>query len=315
MATKTFLPVDVWGENPIVVSAEARTYGLLRLCVLSLKDKNKHTLTLDGGARVTAPDCAVQSNSDHKKGLSGKHLTILVSSYTCTSGGYEGPGSVFLPLPETDCPVIDDPLEDREPPAVGSCDFTDIEFKDGFHHIQPGHYCGGLEIKDDAQVTAEPGTYVISGDKLKVEKNASLRGEGVSFYFAGEDATFEFKDEALVELSAATDGPLAGMLFFEDRAVKKERDFKISSDSVKKLIGTIYLPRGVFKASANDEDILPPPGAPLEIIGAASTYTIIVANMIELDGVNLVINSDYGASEVPVPAGVGPNSSTVRLSK
>jgi len=32
-----------------------------------------------------------------------------------------------------------------------------------------------------------------------------------------------------------------------------------------------------------------------------------------LKGVNLVINADYASSDVPIPAGVGPNSSQVRL--
>jgi hypothetical protein len=313
MVSKPFLPVNVWGENPIVVSAEAHTYGMQRLCVLSLKDKKKETLKLDGAARVTAPECAVQSNSKHQKGLSGKHASVLVSAYTCTSGGYEGQGGAFVPLPETDCPSIDDPLADREPPAVGGCDFTKVEIKEGSRTLQPGHYCDGLKIKDDAQVTLAPGIYIISGDKLKVEGRASFRGEDVSFYFADEDATFEFKDEGLVELSATTEGPLAGILVFQSRDLKKEKEFKISSNAVHKLIGTIYLPRGVLNASANDEDLLPPPGAHLEIVGAASTYTIIVADTIKLNGVNLVINSDYGASEVPVPLGLGPNSSNVQL--
>jgi hypothetical protein len=108
---------------------------------------------------------------------------------------------------------------------------------------------------------------------------------------------------------------MAGILFYEDRTAKAGRNFKISSDSVKKLIGTIYLPQGIFKASATEEGVIRDPGAPLEIIGEASTYTIIVANKIELEGVDLVINADYGASDIPVPPGLGPNSTSVRLSK
>ena len=191
----------------------------------------------------------------------------------------------------------------------------DVEIKEGRHTIQPGYYCGGLKIEKTAHVTAAPGIYIISGGKLEVKDEATLQGEYVSFYFADDDAGFEFKDEAVVELTAPNDGPLAGILFFEDRAAKAGRDFKISSDSVRKLIGTIYLPRGVFKASATEADEIPIPGAPLEIIAAASTYTVIVASVIELDGVNLVINADYGASDVPVPAGLGPNSAQVQLSK
>lgn len=315
METKTFLPAEVWGENPIIVSAESYVYGAARLCVLSLKDRSMHVLKMDGSARVTAPDCAVQSNSNDPKGLSAKPLSLLISSSTCSAGGYEGLAAVFLPLPDTDCPALDDPLEMRAPPPLGGCDFNDVTIEEGNRTIQPGHYCGGLTIKGTAQVAADPGIYILSEGRLEVADNASLRGDNVSFYFADNEATFQFTDEAVVELSGPTDGPMAGILFYEDRSAQAEREFKISSDSVRKLIGTIYLPRGIFKASAIEGGLLPALTAPLKIIGAASTYTIIVANKIELIGVNLVINSDYGISDVPVPAGLGPNSANVRLIK
>jgi hypothetical protein len=315
MVAETFLPVDVWGENPIRVEAEAHLYGTQKLCVLALDGKSKHATSMEGGARLTAPDCAVQSNSRHPKGLAAKKLSLLVSAYTCTTGGYDGLGAAYIPIPTTDCPALSDPLEMRVAPPVGGCDYVDIEIKGGTRTIQPGHYCGGLKIEKNAQVTVDPGLYVISGGKLEIKDEAIFRGAGVGFYFADKDATFDFKDEAAVELSAAEDGPLAGLLFFEAPSAKTGRDFKISSDSVSQLIGTIYLPRGNLKASATEPGEIPVPGAPLEIIGDASTYTIIVANKIELDGVNLVINADYATSAIPVPYGLGSTSANLELTR
>ena len=72
MVAKTFLPVDVWGENPIVVTAEANTLGTARLCVLSLNRVASRALAMDKLARVTAPDCFVQSNSKDKEGMSAR---------------------------------------------------------------------------------------------------------------------------------------------------------------------------------------------------------------------------------------------------
>jgi hypothetical protein len=314
MQTRTFLPPEVWGENPIVVSAEANVLGTAKLCVLSLDNASHRALQLDKLARVTAPDCFVQSNSKNSEGLSARTLSLLISSTACTSGGYEGDIALFSPLPETDCPVLDDPLEMRQAPMVGGCDFDGVEI-DASQSIAPGHYCGGLRVKGDAEVTAEPGIYIISGGPLAVQDTASFMGEDVAFYFADDDATFDFKNKAAVELSGPTAGPLAGILFYENHSATAGRNFRITSDSVRKLIGTIYLPRGIFRASAIDEGILPLPTDPLKIIGDASTYTIIVANKIELDGVNLIINADYAASDVPVPPGLGPKSTSVRLSK
>jgi hypothetical protein len=234
-----------------------------------------------------------------------KDRSLVTSAASCTSGGYEGS---FVPTPQTDCPILPDPLELRAPPAVGGCDFLDFRSEKTSDSIRPGHYCGGLKIEKNANVVAEPGIYIISGGKFEVGDGATLIGEYVSFYFADDAATLDFKDKAAVELGAPKDGPMAGILFFENRGAKQGRNFEISSGSVRKLLGTIYLPQGVFKGDDKDK-----PG-PAEAIGEASAYTIIVANRIDLKGVNLVINADYASSEVPVPAGIGPNSTEVRLS-
>ena len=51
-------------------------------------------------------------------------------------------------------------------------------------------------------------------------------------------------------------------------------------------------------------------------IADQSAYTVIVARTIELQsGPNLVLNANYGATNVPVPQGVGPTGSTVALSQ
>ncbi len=51
-------------------------------------------------------------------------------------------------------------------------------------------------------------------------------------------------------------------------------------------------------------------------IADQSDYTVIVARTVEIfDGPDLVLNSDYNATSVPVPKGVGPIGLTVRLVK
>jgi hypothetical protein len=51
-------------------------------------------------------------------------------------------------------------------------------------------------------------------------------------------------------------------------------------------------------------------------IADRSAYTVIVARTVELyDGPDLVLNSDYDGSSVPVPEGVGPLGSTITLVK
>jgi Flp pilus assembly protein TadG len=325
MVAPTFLPVDVWGDNPIVVEAVASTYGSEDLCVLGLNKSASDTVSADKAALITAPDCAIQSNSTDEEGLAAEHLSMVVSALICTSGGYSGDSASFTPTPEVDCPVVEDPLAERVPPIPGGCSYLDFVAEKGVSTIEPGHYCGGLKISNNADVVAAPGVYIISGGELRVENNAKLYGDNVSFYFADDSATLRFKDKAEVELSAPKDGLMAGILFFENPSAPLGRDFEIASDSVRKLLGTIYLPRGIFKGdgtlistvknTANGVTAAAGLGEILPTIGEASAYTVIVANQLDLKGVNLVINSDYAASDVPVPDGIGPHSQKVRLSR
>ena len=95
---------------------------------------------------------------------------------------------------------------------------------------------------------------------------------------------------------------MAGILFYESRLAQLGRTFTILSNNAHKLLGTIYLPRGKLLVDTKAK------------VADLSAYTVIVAKQIEVKGANLVVNSDYGGTDVPVPEGVGPNSRFVRLS-
>ncbi|SFU84339.1 Putative Flp pilus-assembly TadE/G-like [Methylobacterium sp. 174MFSha1.1] len=138
---------------------------------------------------------------------------------------------------------------------------------------------------------------------------ASLSGDRVAFYFTGsvekdEDdiaRPIQFMPRSNVSLSAPLDEPtartMAGLLFFEDRAAPANRVFEIMSDNARRLVGTIYLPRGTFLVSAN------------QVVADQSEYTAIVARRLALsEAPRLVVNANYGASKVPVPKGIGPTS-------
>jgi hypothetical protein len=173
----------------------------------------------------------------------------------------------------------------------------------GIHKIRPGHYCGGLTLLPGALVKAEPGDYVFSGGGLEAGLASSLTGEDVSFRFTDDKSTFTFGLGSIVRLAAPRQGPMAGFLFYQDRTASAGRKFRIATDLATQLIGTVYLPRGIFEVDV------------IGIVAADSAYTVIVAETIDVKGARLVINSDYGATDVPVPAGVGPTAGQVALSR
>ena len=86
---------------------------------------------------------------------------------------------------------------------------------------------------------------------------------------------------------------MAGLLIFEDRTASKTEKHEITSDNARLLLGTIYLPNGTLKIDSD---------AP---VADKSAYTAIIARAIELqEGPTLYLNSDYEATDVPVPEGL-----------
>ncbi len=288
---------DPW----IKVVSRAEAFGESKLCILGLDPSKGGTINANGAASVTAPDCAVHSNSSAPDGLKVDPDSSITSTVICSSGGAKG-GS-FTPDPEVDCPQLDDPLSEREPPSFTGCDFLDQKINGGKVSISPGTYCGGLEISHGAEVTAEPGVYIFSLGKLAVKDTSKFLGENVSLYFPDEISVFEFEKDTTIDLTAPKDGPMAGILVYESQIVIKGRDFLIKSEHARRLLGTIYLPNGKLKIDSKGD------------VADLSAYTVIVAEAVEVKGANLVVNSDYGGTDVPVPDGVGPNSTMARLDR
>lgn len=299
---EVLIPVNLWGENPIVVRAEAQIYGNMRLCVLALAAAGPDGIAGGLSANVSAPECALQSNSTDQSGISMRGGAKVTARAVCSSGGVQGAPSAFQPdPPQTDCPPLPDPLADRLPPAVGACDYKKTVIRSGTKTISPGTYCGGISVMG-GQVTALPGIYIIKGGPLIVSKSSVLRGEDVSFYFVDGPSIFQFNDSASVDLSAPRDGPMAGILLYVDSgASSAERRFHIRSGSVDRLLGTIYLPNGVLDINGKGD------------VAEDSAYTVIIANRLNVQGAKLVVNADYESTDVPLPPGLNVSAEQVRL--
>jgi hypothetical protein len=287
----------------IEVKATARLAST-KLCMLALEPDKDKAIQLNASARLTAVECSVFSNSKSRAGIAAADSARVDADLVCSAGGIQGKGN-FVKPPTTDCPPVSDPLANRNPPSAngGGCDFKKTEIKGVVRTLNPGTYCDGLKITEGAAVTLSPGIYTIRGGKLFVDKNGSLFGEDVSFFLAGKESSFEFQFDSSISLAAPRSGEMAGILIFDDRGGKFDKH-RIYSNDARKLLGTIYLPNGALYIDAKKP------------IADKSAYTVIVARTVELyDGPDLVLNSNYNQTDVPVPKGVGPMGSTVHLVK
>ena len=87
-------------------------------------------------------------------------------------------------------------------------------------------------------------------------------------------------------------------------AALPEHDEKITINSkrVERLEGAIYVPNAILEIGGTND------------VARRSAWTVIVAASLMLTGSpNVFINADYGASDVPVPGGVGPRPGGSRL--
>ena len=299
--------------------AVARAFGGGRLCMLGLAERASGAVELRDDSRITAPDCAIYSNAGTRSGVKVSGRAEIEAELVCSAGGADvTAGSVTPDDPLTDCPVVADPLALRPPPDVGGCDYDGsrlvdlsrpLDLKKNLKNLttrlflKPGTYCNGLVISDVNLVLA-PGVYVITGGPLVIRSNVVLVGKNVGFYLDGDDATLDFDARTIVDLTAPVDGPLAGILFFEDRDAPADRIHSIRSQGAANLLGTVYLSRGILRIDTNAN------------VANESAYTAIVARRVELrKEPNLFLNADYDATDVPVPAGVGPVGGNVVLER
>jgi hypothetical protein len=305
------------GVTPIKVSATAKLAGSALTCIVGLMQPQriaKSSIHLDNRSVINAGDCAVFSNSVSRYGLRADSRSKLSASNICSAGGVLefgfGRSANFSPKPITDCPKIDDPLQDRQPPVVGSCNHESLIVSSNTR-LEPGVYCGGLTIRNGAEVVFEPGIHTIKDGPFRVEDDASINAEKVTFFLTGDNSIIEFEENSTIDISAAETGSTAGLLFYEDRNVNYSFDFnpffpnvrpssvrlhRISSNNARNLLGTLYLSRSILLIDSN---------AP---VADVSAYTAIITGRLWLkEGPTLTLNANYTDTEVPVPDGIMGN--------
>jgi len=231
--------------------------------------------------------------------VAGQAITVRSNSTVTAeaisiTGGFGGSSSRFTPFPETGAPPAGDPLAHIPAPEVGGCSYTNRRFKNTDATIGPGVYCGGLDIDGNARITLEPGVYVMKDGPLRLDSNSELAGVGVGFYLTGDDAVLDFNSNVMIDLKAPLSGPLAGLVFFEDRDAPLLRTHRLDSNNATRLEGTLYLSRGLLSMASNTS------------IAANSAFTSIIVQRVELNSNSrLVLNAAYDTTDVPrmIPPG------------
>lgn len=300
--TRRFLSAILPGSAAnMSVAAIAQQQTTTPPCVLALDDSSEAALLTKSNAQINM-GCGVHSNSSHSLGLVTDSNSQINAAEICVNGGYlqKSNSSTSVPV-EEGCPKLGDPYAGIAQPTVGACSYTNMEVQVPVNTIvtlDPGVYCGGLEVKSNSGVKFNPGTYIFKDGDLVLDSNVVAEGAGVTFYFTGALSQLEFKSNVNVTLSAPDSGPLAGVLFFQDPDYGGLHQF--DSNVVGAISGLMYFPSGDWESKSNTQ------------IGADNTCVQLVAKKITFD-------SNSGITGTPDMAGC-PNyannpvpSSKIRL--
>lgn len=282
-------------ETPIVVSAAAQMVGQGKACILGLNSSIDRAVYFSGNAKATGNGCGFFSNSTSTSSMAVANDAVVGAQMLCASGGGEvmRQGNVTPDITE-DCPALDDPLAGRPAPSVGGCDYNNHEINGaGNFTLQANRvYCGGLRIEGSANVTLESGVYIIKDGPLTLADTASIKGTDVGFFLTGTGTRMNFESGTTVSLEAPVNGEMAGLLFYEDRS-NAPVIHRLGSSNARTLLGTIYLPKSNLDISSAAS------------IGMDSAFTALIVDTLRVrEGPNVVLNSNYSATNVPVPAGL-----------
>ena len=252
----------LFGWTSVEVSARAVAWAGAndRNCIYVMEKNYEDAFSYNSSARLEA-DCGLRVNSSNSLGT---HLTsnanVSVDTASLTGDYLEESSSVLDAaggMHTNAWPRSPDPLAYLEEPAYGICDFEDLELDEPAVVLSPGVYCGKLLVKNNTVVTLMSGLYVIKGGPLVTESNAIVRGEGVTIFLT-ESPTYpfepmSFQSSSVLDLSAPTSGPYAGILFWGHEEAGQETDMhRFESVSTHRLEGALYFPRHILSGSSGN---------------------------------------------------------------
>jgi hypothetical protein len=164
--------------------------------------------------------------------------------------------------------------------------------------LNPGVYCGGLDVRTHGVANLNPGLYVIKDGDLNVDSQSTLNAiDGVVFYITGSTSNIDITSGAEVTINAPRSGEgvgeaanYEGFAIIHDRTTGIGNTDYISSGGDVNINGAFYGPNVNLKVWANGD------------MNAASSYFPIIANTFEMNGdATLHVRLDYAAAGYEEP--------------
>lgn len=278
------------GGFHIRVRAVAENLVRQPLCILGQNvDTSSNAISGNGTSSVVARGCVVHANGD----IVMTNNARIQAGTVRTSGAIRG-GSTD-PVANIGALRITDPFQDRTISPPKPCNKvpdggTDV-WRTGTLTLRPGMHKTQFVMRGDSVMKLLPGDHYFCSSSFITERSRLESQDAVMLFV---DGGLTVRDTATVSLRGRQSGNWAGFVIVTSDT--NAAGISFLSRNVDELLGTIYMP--------NSHLLVDAPGN----VGEASQWSVIVANrLITSNAAQLVINSQYQGSPVPVPVGVGNN--------
>jgi Flp pilus assembly protein TadG len=246
-----------------------RTEQTAKVCLLALDPQSDDGIHIQGANRVLYENCWAHTNSVKPTAINGVSSTSsAVGAGHCAVGGWVDGHGAYSPAPKAGCLEVADPFATTSAYATAGiydtkfaapvreegCKANKLNLKKGTFNLEPGRYCGGIEIQAGATVNFAPGTYYIDDGLLGIQAGATATGSNLLFYLAGESSAFAIRGGGKVELSGRTTGSShAGFLLMMHPDANRMGTSNIQGGGVFGLEGLIYAPTQRIEVSGNGD--------------------------------------------------------------
>jgi len=226
-------------------------------CILALDPSIDRALEFSGTSNVDI-NCGVASNSNSSEAIYLNGTASLSANPSAQAYGdiFQGTNATL------DTPNPIQPFSQRSPDPYGpegralevplfptTCLETNrfVRGSEGAVTLYPGRYCDGLRFGAGADVTFEPGVYIIDEGLFDVSSGAVINGIGVTIILTAtlpEDiATIRVNGGATVNLTAPTTDPYMGVVLYQDQRANYDDGInRINGGADMNLQGAVYFP-------------------------------------------------------------------------
>jgi Flp pilus assembly protein TadG len=244
LLTKIFFSNNVTIRGRSVALNGANGVG----CVLALNKTVGNAVNINGNPALTLKGCSIYSNSNSSSSVAagGTSTASAVAVYAVGKVSGSDHFTTTDGITPNSSPTSD-PYASAQIPSYSGCDYNNKSYKTTVT-ISPGVYCNGISLNAGANVTMQPGTYIIDRGDLSVNGGATLTGTGVTIILTSSTGknypNVTINGGATVSLTAPTSGDTSGLVFFADRNTPTSNTFKFNGGSGQVIGGAIYIPTG-----------------------------------------------------------------------